>query len=133
MSPLTAAQEAMLRPWAWGEADCCTSACAAFAALHGVDPMAPLRGAYRTQNGARDEIAARGGWEAMTLALARDAGLASVAVEDAAAGDIGLMIHGATATPALALCVGSTWAVKTLRGMGLAQRADVVMAWRAPS
>lgn len=56
MTPIDAAEAAMLRPWKWGEADCCTSACDAFLALWGVDPMAELRGAYTTEAGARAEL-----------------------------------------------------------------------------
>ena len=62
----------MGRSWVWGEADCCTAACDVFQALHGVDPMASLRGVYRTKIGAQRAIVARGGWMAMAEALHAD-------------------------------------------------------------
>ncbi|WP_397544909.1 DUF6950 family protein [Roseicitreum antarcticum] len=42
----------MRGPFVWGASDCCTSASDVFQALHGVDPMAPLRGQYTTEAGA---------------------------------------------------------------------------------
>lgn len=50
---LAAANIAMQGPFEWGERDCCTAACAAFAELWGVDPMdgfprySDMRGAVR--------------------------------------------------------------------------------------
>lgn len=62
-------------PMVWGVSDCCACACDVFHALHGVDPMAPLRGAYRSERGAQVVIAKRGGWLAMAQDLADLAGL----------------------------------------------------------
>lgn len=96
-----------LRPFEWGVSDCCTRACDVFAALHGVDPMAPLRGRYKTRLGALRLIRRMGGWQAMTEALAAQAGLVP---GGAAQGDLGL--------------------VETGRGPGLAVRA--LHGWAAP-
>lgn len=125
-----AAEAAMLRPWAWGEADCCTAACSAFAALHGVDPMAPLRGRYADEAGARAAVAARGGWDVMTAGLAQAAGLTEIAPEAAPAGAIGLAVRAGERSLVLAVGDG-LWAGKTLRGLALF-RDGVVRAWVAP-
>jgi hypothetical protein len=78
---LAAAVEAYDGPFAWGVSDCCAAACNAFARLHGVDPMAPLRGKYATERGALRMIARRGGWAEMANVLARKAGLIVVTPE----------------------------------------------------
>ena len=57
-------------PIVWGSSDCCTRACDVFAALHGVDPMAPLRGRYSSAAEALHMIRARGGWLRMCNDLA---------------------------------------------------------------
>lgn len=75
-------------PLVWGVSDCCACACDVFLALHGVDPMTPLRGAYRSERGAKVAIARRGGWLAMTRALADQAGLTA---GQCAAGELILM------------------------------------------
>lgn len=67
--------EVMRGPWVWGESDCCAAACAVFERLHGVDPMAPLRGRYRTRAGAMRLIARAGGFDNLASGLAADAGL----------------------------------------------------------
>lgn len=62
-------------PFVWGLSDCCTCACDAFAARHGIDPMAPLRGRYSTAREALALITAWGGWQGMFAALAQRSGL----------------------------------------------------------
>lgn len=62
-------------PFVWGRSDCCTCACDAFAARHGVDPMKPLRGAYATRRQALAAIRRFGGWREMLDGLAAQAGL----------------------------------------------------------
>ena len=69
------ALDVMDRPWQWGEADCCTAACDVFLRLHGVDPMAHLRGRYATKTGAMRLIASFGGFVPMARALAEKSGL----------------------------------------------------------
>ena len=108
---MAAAERAMLRPFAWGAADCCTAACAAFADLHGFDPMAPWHG-YSTardaaRNLGRDPVAT------IRTTLTR-AGL----VEGRAIGGIGLTQY--RGRPSLLLCVGpDLWAGKTEHGLAL--------------
>lgn len=125
LTPMAAAEAAMMRPWRWGEADCCAAACSAFVALHGTDPMAPLRGAYADMATARAAIERWGGWPAMAAALAAQAGLRPVDAAEARPGAIGF----APAYPALMLCVGAgAWAGKSLRGMTII-RTGIEQAW----
>lgn len=65
----------MAGPFVWGHADCCTSACDVFAKLHGIDPMAPLRGRYSTARGAYRLITRAGGWFPLFRDLAQTADL----------------------------------------------------------
>lgn len=65
----------MAGPFVWGRSDCCTSACDIYARLHGIDPMAPLRGRYSTARGAYRLIKAYGGWLPMFRELAAQADL----------------------------------------------------------
>ena len=111
-------------PFVWGRADCCTGACDVFAALHGVDAMAPLRGRYSTALGAHRLIRTWGGWVAMADRLAALAGLIPVAGGE---GDIGLARVGAD----MALVIGierGLWAGKGAPGVVAVRQ--VVRAWR---
>ena len=113
---LAVALEVMDRPWCWGEADCCTAACDVFARLHGVDPMAPLRGRYHSGARAARLIAQWGGWLAMGDGLAERAGLVRVACGQP--GDIGI-IRDAQGALALGIRTERGWAGKTRQGMAL--------------
>lgn len=119
---------AMDRPWQWGAADCCTSACDAFLALHGIDPMASLRGFYHTECGAAREIAARGGF----LKMCEDLATASHLLEgNGDAGEIGVVDVG-DGRMGLSLCVGrGAWAVKTRTGFVTVH--NVFKSWKCPN
>jgi len=95
-------------PFVWGSSDCCTCACDVFRRLHGVDPMAPLRGRYATQEQAHAAIRARGGWRRMFAALTARAGLSEGRGE---AGELGLVKTDAGFTLAIGLG-GDWWAVR---------------------
>ena len=125
---LAAALAVMDRPWKWGTSDCSTAACEAFALVHGVDPMAGLRGTYTDATGAAAVVAERGGWEALCEALAASAGLRAVAPLEAPAGALGLAVWAGRHS--LVFCVGSSWAGKSLRGMALISATGVGRAWR---
>ena len=129
---MAAAQDVMMTPWQWGVADCCTSASDVFLALHGFDPMAGVRGAYSSQEGADATVAGFGGFLPMVTTLAKQAGL--VAADGAARpGDIGVT-HAGVHEPdrrALAVCAGpGAWVAKSPRGMTII--AMVEHAWRMP-
>jgi hypothetical protein len=125
MTPMEAAVAAMDHPWRWGTHDCCASACSAFAALRGVDPMAPLRGRYADVNGAARLIEEMGGWQEMAEDLASRAGLTRC---ESRPGVLGLATKGQLLGFSLVFCVGpGLWAGKTVRGMTLL--TEVERAW----
>lgn len=126
---IEAVEAAMLRPWAWGVADCCASACAVFDALHGVDPMAGLRGSCADAEGAAAVIEAEGGMVEMVRRRTAEAGLAQVPLAEARPGDLGLS-RSRPEGRALCICVeAGAWAAKTPRGYAMIE-AD--MAWSCP-
>ena len=91
-------------PFEWGVSDCCTSACDVFQRLHGVDPMAPLRGRYSSRDEALALIRARGGWRRMFAALAD---VAELSGGEGAEGEIALVKAEAGFT--LAVGTGNNW------------------------
>ena len=111
--------------WSWGTADCCTGACDVYAALHGIDPMAPVRGQYEGAMGAYRLIRSWGGFPAMAEALARIAGLQPGQGQP---GEIGLSAAGAADGPenrALLICIQpGAWAGKTPDGFAILPLAD---------
>tara|TARA_R100001244_G_scaffold2541_7_gene3981 strand:- start:607 stop:993 length:387 start_codon:yes stop_codon:yes gene_type:complete len=123
---LARAIDVMDRPWEWGKADCCTAACDVFRALHGIDPMASLRGRYMTRREAHRIIRDMGGFVAMAETLAASAGLSAGHGEP---GEIGVAEHDGGL--ALVIAVGpGAWAGKTLTGMTTVPEA--LEFWRAP-
>lgn len=116
--------DVMDRPWQWGVADCCTSACDVFHRLHGIDPMQSLRGSYSTRTGAVRAITSRGGWVKMSGDLARDAGLVE---GTGVAGEIGLVMSEGQLC--LAVSTGAVWIGKSMTG--LASVSVCERSWRA--
>lgn len=112
--------EVMLRRWRWGEADCCTSACDVFQRLHGIDPMAPLRGAYSSRAEADALIQQNGGLEPLVALLTARAGL-----HEGVGGEGEL---GVGETRCLLIGVGHGWVAKTANGFCTMPRA--VRSWR---
>jgi len=124
-SALAAVMAVMDRPWEWGAADCCTAACDVFARLHGVDPMAPLRGLYGTKAEAQAMIAREGGLDALAARLAAFSGLR---LSEGQAGDIGVSGPGvASGGRCLMICTGRGWAAKSPAGFVIVPRAE--RAW----
>lgn len=119
----------MSMPWKWDVADCCTSACDVFHALHGIDPMASVRG-YGDAMGAARLIRSYGGFVAMASALASGSGLA---VSDGRTGDIGVSSVGVAEGPerrSLLICVQpGVWAGKTITGYAIIKNAE--RCWHA--
>lgn len=110
---LIEAANVMDAPWEWGVADCCTSACDVFEALHGIDPMAELRGKYDSQLGAAKEIIKRGGFIKMCESLAFQAKLEQ---GEGKAGEIGVA-RLPDGNYALVIAIAdNTWAGKTETG-----------------
>lgn len=115
------------QPFDWGVSDCCTRACDVLRELQGVDPMAPLRGAYQDLAGALALIRAWGGWRRMCAALAAQAGLvAGIARPGAAVG----LVKGAVVGFALAVCVPRGWAASIDCGVVILPTA--LESWGVP-
>lgn len=116
--------------WRWGLLDCTTAASDVFAALHGIDPMAPVRGKYRSAVEAYRLIEAWGGMMAMGSALAHLAGLTEGI---SAPGEIGISKLGFCSgrwDRAAVICVSpGAWAAKTPEGFALLPNAE--RSWRA--
>lgn len=121
---MAAVDAVMAGPMVWGFSDCCMSACDVFLRLHGIDPMAPLRGLYTNEAEARALIRARGGWRRMTTWLAAGAGLHKGC---AAAGEIGL-VRGDLGL-SLAIGLGRDRWVGRIDG-GYATKKGAVLSWR---
>lgn len=118
----------MSAPWKWGSADCCASACDVFLSIHGVDPMAPVRGKYDSAMSAARLVATWGSFLSMGEKLAARAGLVD---GRGSAGEIGLS-HAETATGiegrAMLICIEpGIWAGKTVDGFAILASAE--RAW----
>lgn len=119
-------------PFGWGVADCCTAPSDLFRLLHGVDPMALLRGRYDSLSGALRLARSFGGFEAMAQACADHAGLRGGV---GAVGEIGLVdamclpFVAPHMTRAMALRMRDGWWVRMENGVIVV--SDVTRCWRA--
>lgn len=122
---MAAVDDIMCQPWAWGAADCCTAACDVFMALHGVDPMALLRGRYSSRAEAARIVSSAGGFPALAEHMARRSGLVPVM---AVPGAIGISHAGDAKGPgrrAMMICIQpGIWAGKTADGYAMRPRAE---------
>lgn len=111
--------------WRWGSADCCTAACDVFAALHGRDPMAAVRGSYGGAVSAARLIRTWGGFPEMAEALARAARLVQ---SNGRPGAIGLSAPGDAGGPdgrAMLICIEpGAWAGKSELGYTILPNAE---------
>ncbi|MEH7827101.1 DUF6950 family protein [Gemmobacter denitrificans] len=114
----------MAGPLVWGLSDCTAAACDVFADLHGIDPMAPLRGAYAGPGAARRIIRQAGGMLALGQALAARAGLVEC---HAVPGAIGILPNARRHVAAICIEPGK-WAAKTADGFAVTDGA--LTAWR---
>ena len=118
---MAAVEEHMGGPFVWGLSDCCSAPCAAFAALHVIDPMERVRGTYDDRTGARRLIQRMGGLRIFAHRLAHDAGLRS----GGGLGAIGLIPNGKGFS--LAIGLGDLWAAKADAGFSFV--TEVEAAW----
>lgn len=116
--------------WEWGVSDCCTCAADVFHSLHGIDPMAPVRGMYDDAMGAYRLIRDWGGFPAMADAMAR---IACLKVGTGQPGEIGLSAPGNAGGPdgrAMLICIQpGQWAGKSEMGFTILPGAE--RSWRA--
>lgn len=116
---LTVCDDLMAGPFLWGPCDCCSAACAVFARLHGINPMASLP-AYAGAQGAARVIAEAGGWGALTARLARAAGLS----DGHAIGGLALSRPDPRGRRSLMICVDhGLWAAKSQTGLAIVRVA----------
>lgn len=123
MDVMAAVERRMGGALEWGVSDCTASACSVFADLHGIDPLAPLRGSYNGPVSAGRIIRAAGGMEALADDLARQAGLVRCCEVP---GSIGLVRDGTALVAAICVARG-VWAVKAQLGFGILKK--VMVAW----
>ena len=113
---MDAAVSVMSENWAWGDRDCATAACAAFAELRGFDPMAPLRGQYSTALGCARIVRPHGSMTQCAIDVLGDQGFRIS--ERSEVGDLGLKyIRSGLFDAALVICVApGIWAGKGYGG-----------------
>ncbi|MBU1040147.1 MAG: hypothetical protein KKF77_03485 [Proteobacteria bacterium] len=123
-------EAARQRPFAWGGADCCLTACDMVQAMTGVDPAAHFRGRYKTKAGAFRALKAFAGGGLEETAQRITTGLAMPEVPPLAAqrGDVCLVetLQG----PALGICLGAQVAVQGPLGLALLPMHQALRAWR---
>lgn len=111
---MAVALDVMMRPWEWGKADCCTSACSVLDTLHGVDPMHAFRGTYHDVRSAQRIIHSFGGFEAMVRTLALQHGLVPTLPVPGAVG----VVTDRLGQSGLGICAQpGVWLAKTRHGM----------------
>jgi len=115
-----------LHPFDLGRADCATTACAAFAARWGIDPMRDLRGRYARPREAAALIRRAGGWLALCDGLATRAGLRR---GPHAEGALGLLRIGPVHV--LAFGVAQGWLARSADGVVILPAGTEVAAWHS--
>ncbi len=100
--------------------------------VHGVDPAADIRGAYRNEAEKTQLIEARGGVLELVTALAASAGAADVPItEYPQRGDFAVVgVLGHDRQLGAIHSGGRLWALRTEAGIGFLRRLVVVRAWR---
>ncbi|MCZ4258589.1 hypothetical protein O4H53_23855 [Sulfitobacter sp. G21635-S1] len=123
-----AARAQMSGPLIWGACDCATAAAAAWAVLHGRDPLAAFRQRYSSPTGAMRILVCAGGYLAWCDTVFAAAGLVRVARP--VPGDLVLIESDGPIGAALGLAIeGARVATKTETGLCVA-RAPVLGVWK---
>lgn len=113
-------------PFAWGSNDCATFAADWVREATDADPIAELRGKWKTEAGAARTIARLGG-----LREAVSARLAEIPPAQAQRGDVGLVLTEICAgAPALVVFGIDAAFGPGPRGLTMVDRAAVLTAWR---
>lgn len=102
----------------WSKRDCCTAACDLFYRLHGLDPMASLRGAYTTRREAEAIISQSGGLVRLARGLAAKSGLQAIPPDAAEPGDIGVIDNAELRALVISIGYGA-WVGKAPRGRAI--------------
>jgi hypothetical protein len=126
-----------VKPFAWGEFDCCLFACDVINLLVGVDPAAEIRGTYHDLRGALTVIAGYGGFERLVDTVTQRHGFQEIAVGLAQRGDLVLVKDEAIETcmgaghPTLGIIASDGRAlIPNEVGLLAVPRKSAVKAWR---
>lgn len=118
------------RPFEWGRSDCSLFLADWWRHVHGTDPAAHLRGAYRTAQGKDAVLAANRGLQRLVTAIAAKAGASRTTTPNT--GDFGLIAIGGK--PYGAICTGrvgakACWAVRSEAGVTFLTNPRILRAW----
>lgn len=112
----------MLRPLVWGWNDCVAGAGLVFLRVWGVDPIAEIRGKWRTRREAEALLEKIGGWDAFE-GMFRKAGLKR-------GDEVGSIVLTGGDYPGLGIKVAhSLWAGKSMRGMVMKTSKEIRGSW----
>lgn len=114
-------------PFAWGSHDCTSFAADAAIELIGVDPMAPWRGTYTTEDEAEAILAKGGGLEALMVQGAATAGIPECERNFLQRGDIALVEVGNQR--AVGIVMAGKVAVPGPDGVHFVPPSMIVRAW----
>jgi hypothetical protein len=119
-------RESSRKQFDWVSCNCGFWVCDWISRAKGKDPVAHVRGRFRTATGFRRHVSAAGGNEAFSRDIAGRAGLRET--DTPGIGDVGLVATGDGATMAIKLDANK-WACKTLQGIAIAP-FEQITAWR---
>ncbi|MEO1602249.1 MAG: hypothetical protein AAFU49_17635 [Pseudomonadota bacterium] len=114
-------EEIMLRPFVWGESDCCLAVCDVLVARGYPDPAEGFRGVYGSERGAR--ALTKGDLSAWSSELFERMGWLEIDPGDTQDGDVGLVRSFA------AIRHQGRWVAKTEKGLLTTSRL-AFRAWR---
>jgi hypothetical protein len=123
---MTDALQSYRRPFRLGASDCATCAADAFAAAHGFDPLAPLRGSYSRPRDVARLVRDAGGWVALGDRLAAKAGMRRAAGH--AVGAMAVCRWGRQTVVAVGDADG--WVTRAPKGYAVLPPGCEVAAWQ---
>jgi hypothetical protein len=119
-------RESAKKKFDWVSCNCGFWVCEWIKLVTGNDPVADIRGRFKTASRFRRHVNDTGGNEAFSRSIAERAGL--VETNNPNIGDVGLVATGDGATMAIKLDADK-WACKTLDGIAIAPFGQIA-AWR---
>jgi hypothetical protein len=122
-------EDARHTTFAWGRFDCCLFAADAAVAVTGVAPAALWRGTYADARTAARLLARMGGLEATAAGIARHHGWPGVPPAFLGRGDVAV-VRLEDNRHALAVCLGSGFALPARRGLAMLDRTYALSGWR---
>lgn len=117
------------RPFAWGAFDCTLFAADGIAAVTGTDPAAAWRGTYTDETGAGSLLQEQGGLITLADLIARNHQWPRVPAARLGRGDVAL-VRLEDRTAALAVCLGTAFAMPGPCGLVSVARSCARLGWR---